>query len=150
MLSVPVMTAWTRMIALLDQGQCSASCSIELFTKLFSNSPLQADKCFPKKYTDNTLISNSFMHWTLVVLSTWETALKWSDSLSQPGGHSRATKGFHADTVSSCMGLSAVLKFSFLKHLLQLSSAFACTHVLMHYIFTPTEWFRVFYCLLFI
>lgn len=103
-------------------------------------------KCFPKKYKDNTPISNSFMHWTLLVLSTWEVALKWSHSLSQPGGHPTATKGFNADTVSSCMGLSAVLKFSFLKHLLQLSSAFACTHVFRHYMFTPIEWFHV--CLL--
>lgn len=145
-LSVPLMTAWTRMTALLDQGQCSASCSFELFTKLFSNSPLQEVKCFPKKYADNTLISNSFKHWTLVVLSTWEAALKWSGSLSQPGGHSRATKGFHVDTMSGCTGLSAVLKFSFLKHLLWLPSAFACPSILMHSVFTSTEWFHV--CLL--
>lgn len=61
-LSVPLMTAWTCLIALLDQGQCSASSGIELFTKLFSNSPLQEVKFFPKNYTDNTLISNSLMH----------------------------------------------------------------------------------------
>jgi len=58
------------MIALLDQGQRSAFCSIELFMELFSNSPLQEVKSFPKKQTDNMLISNSFMHWTLVVLSS--------------------------------------------------------------------------------
>lgn len=50
--------------------------------------------------------------------------------LQQPNRrYSRGTGVFHADMVFSCTGSSAGLKFIFLKHLLQLSSAFACTHV---------------------
>lgn len=62
------------------------------------------------------------------------------------GGNSRATKGFHVYAVSDCTGLSAAVKSSFLKHLLQLSPSFACTHAFMHCMFTPAEWFCV--CLL--
>lgn len=93
MLSVVLLTACTCMIALLDQSQCSSSYRIEFFTKLFSNSPLQEVKCFPKNYKDNALISNSSMHWTLLVLSTQETAMKLSDSLSQPGGTFQSYEG---------------------------------------------------------
>lgn len=121
----PLLTAWTHLIALLDQGQCSAPCKIKFFTKSLTIAPCKKSRTSQK--LDSSFDCSSFMHWTYNLLKKWHG----NDQLHQetPRRHSRSTWCFHADMVVSCTSLSAVLKFIFLKHLLQLSSAFACTRV---------------------
>lgn len=146
-LSVPLMTAWTCLIALLDQGQCSASSGIELFTKLFSNSPLQEvlSKELYRQYTYLELINALDICCTIHSRDSIEI-IRLSQSTR---GTFQSHKGFHAHTMCSYKNSPTVLKFSFPKHLIQLFlniqciKALACSRAFIHCIFVPTEGFCV-------
>lgn len=140
-LSVPLMTAWKCLIALLDQGQSSASCSTELFTKLFSNSPLQEvlSKELHRQYTYLKLIHALDICCTIHSRDSIEM-IRLSQSTR---GTFQSHKGCHAHTVFGCKNAPTVLKFSFPKHLIQLFFALACSRAFIHCISILTEWFCV-------
>lgn len=123
-LSVPLMTAWKCLIALLGQGQCSASCRIELFTKLFSNSLLQ--EVLSKEYRQYTYLK--FIHALDICCTIHSRDSIEMIRLSQSTrGTFQSHKGCRAHTMFGCKNSPTVPKFSFPKHLIWLFFAHACS-----------------------